>query len=254
MTYQYVAASENAFVQQLAVACVNHGYWFYVRGYIPPDKDVAAVDRKLIEKYGVAISKWSRARRKRQGLANVHYLRCQRFFVLIATAGQHPFYREEAIEIRDIRREPIRFAGYSIGYRQGVDRKWHASVCINSEQYNVIKGYFVDVCLHRSVEQIRKELQMMPFEPYAPVRCQMLNILRAINRKRRTAGLGPVPIEALRLRRRILKPFVGERDHTLEIERCVDTSGLRESDFSEGLRDYRRADQDGRCLRRDIPR
>ena len=81
----------------------------------------------------------------------------------------------------------------------------------------------------------------------------MLNILRAMNRKRRAAGLGPVPIEALRLRRRILKPFVGERDDTLEIERCVDTSGLKESDFSEGLREYRRADQGGRSSRRGIP-
>lgn len=254
MTYQYVAASESAFVQQLAVAYVNHGYWYYVRGYIPPDKDVEAVDRKLIEKYGIAISKWARARRKRQGLANVHYLRCQRFFVLIATAGQHLFFREEAIEIRDIRREPLRFAGYSIGYRQGVDRKWHASVRINSEQYNVIKGYFLDVCVHRSVEQIRRELQMMPFEPYAPVRRQVLNILRAVNRRRRTAGLGPLPIEALRLRRRILKPFVGERVHTLEIEKCVDTSDLKESDFSEELREYRKTARNERPVVRGIPR
>lgn len=118
----------------------------------------------------------------------------------------------------------------------------------------MIKGYFLDVRVHRSVEQIRKELQMMPFEAYAPVRRQMLNILRAINRSRRTAGLGPVPIEAVRLRRRVLKPFVCERDHTLEIERCVDTSGLKGSDFSEGLREYRRADQDGWCVRRGIPR
>jgi hypothetical protein len=254
MTYQYVATSENAFVQQLAVAYVNHGYWFYVRGFIPPDKDVEAVDRKLIEKYGIAISKWARARKKRQGLANVHYLRCQRFFVLIATAGQHLFFREEAIEIRDIRREPIRFAGYSIGYRQGVDRKWHASVRISSEQYNLIKSYFLEVCVHQSVQQTRKELQMMPFEPYAPVRRQMLNILRAINRSRRTAGLGPVPVEAVRLRRRILKPFVGERDDTLEIERCADTSGLKESDFSEGLREYRKTGQNVRCLGRGIQR
>ena len=118
----------------------------------------------------------------------------------------------------------------------------------------MIKGYFLDVCVHRSVEQIRKELQMMPFEPYAPVRRQMLNILRAMNRKRRTAGLGPVPIEALRLRRRILKPFVGERDHGLDIERCIDTSGLKESDFSEGLREYRKTGRNGRPVDRGIPR
>lgn len=72
--------------------------------------------------------------------------------------------------------------------------------------------------------------------------------------RRRTVGLGPVRIEALRLRRHILKPFVGEWDHTLEIEKCVETSGLKASDFSEGLREYRRADQDGRCLRRGVPR
>jgi hypothetical protein len=72
--------------------------------------------------------------------------------------------------------------------RNAKHRKWHASVRINSEQYNVIKGYFLDVCAHRSVEQIRKELQMMPFEPYAPVRRQMLNILRAMNRRRRSTS------------------------------------------------------------------
>jgi hypothetical protein len=238
----------------LAVAYVNHGYWFYVRGFIPPDKDVTAVDRKLIEKYGIAISKWSRARRKRQGLANVHYLRCQRFFVLIATAGQHSFFREEAIEIQDIRREPLRFAGYSIGYRQGVDRKWHVSVRINSEQYNVIKAYFLEVCTHRSMEQIRKELQMMPFEAYAPVKRQMLNILRAVNRSRRTARLEPVGIEAVRLRRKILKPFLDEGDRTLEIERSTNTSSLRENDFSEELGKYRQLEQSPRNLGRGIQR
>jgi hypothetical protein len=140
MVYRYEAASENGFVQQLAVAYVNHGYWYYVAGVIPPDKDVELVDRKLMEKYGIGISKWQRARRKGQGLANVHYLRCQRFFVLIATAGWHPFYEAEGPEIRDIRREPIRFAGYSIGYRRGVRGKWHASVRIHPEQYSMIKS------------------------------------------------------------------------------------------------------------------
>ena len=33
----------------------------------------------------------------------------------------------------------------------------------------------------------------LPFEPYAPVRRQMLNLLRAVNRVRRQAGFKPVP-------------------------------------------------------------
>ena len=51
MIYRHVAASENAFVQQLAVAYINHGYWYYVTGSIPEHKDVQKVDEKLIEKY-----------------------------------------------------------------------------------------------------------------------------------------------------------------------------------------------------------
>jgi hypothetical protein len=178
MTYRYVTVSESAFVQQLAVAYVNHGYWYYVFGYIPPQKDVLAVDRKLIEKYDIAISKWARARRKRQGLGNVQYLRHERSFILIATVGQHRFHRDEAIEIRDVRSEPIRYAGYSVGYRRGVDRKWHVSVRIHPEQYCMIRDYFVEVCVHRSVEQLTKELQGRPCEPYGASRRQMLNILR----------------------------------------------------------------------------
>jgi hypothetical protein len=64
MMYRHVAASENAFVQQLAVAYVNHGYWYYVTGIVPGHKEAPAVDEKLIEKYNIAISKWARARRK----------------------------------------------------------------------------------------------------------------------------------------------------------------------------------------------
>jgi hypothetical protein len=254
MAYRYVAVSENAFMQQLAVAFVNHGYWYYVTGFIPPEKDVATVDRKLISKYDIAISKWARARRKRQGLANIHYLRFQRFFVLIATVGQHPFYRQEALEIRDVRREPIRYAGYSISYRQGVDRKWHVSVRIHPKQYCMIRDYFLEICVHGSAEQIGKELQSMPFEAYAPVRRQMLNILRAVNRRRRSAGLGPIPIEALRLRRRVLKPFTREQYQALEIETCVEPSGLEDSEFSDQLREYRRIEENPRCPARGIPR
>ncbi len=92
MEYRCVAASVEGFVQQLAVAYVTHGYWFYVRGEIPERKDPAAVDQKLIERYGIAISKWARARRKRQGLANMQYLRHERTFVLLATKGQHEFF------------------------------------------------------------------------------------------------------------------------------------------------------------------
>jgi len=57
--YRYVAQSIQGFVQQLAVAYLSHGYLFYVTGEIPGGKDPAFVDRKLLTKYGIELSKRS---------------------------------------------------------------------------------------------------------------------------------------------------------------------------------------------------
>ncbi|MBU0717022.1 MAG: hypothetical protein KJ749_02135 [Planctomycetes bacterium] len=51
------------------------------------------------------------------------------------------------------------------------------------------------------------EFGLVDFEPYAPVRRQLLNLLRAVNRARKEAGLEPVPMSCLRLKRRIYRPF-----------------------------------------------
>ena len=125
--YRCVATSIEGFVQQLAVGYVTHGYWFYVSGWIPEGKDPLKTDAKLIERYGIDVSKWTRCRGKKAGLANVQYLRHGRFFVLLATHGQHPFFVQEP-GFRDIREKPLEFAGYSIGCRRGLDGNYHASV------------------------------------------------------------------------------------------------------------------------------
>ena len=207
MEYRCVATSVEGFVQQLAVAYVTHGYWFYVVGEIPEGKDPAAVDRKLVERYGIAISKWARARRKRQGLANMQYLRYERTFVLVATKGRHEFFEREAGQIRDIRRMPIKFVRYSIGCAWGVDGRYHASVRIHRDEYLKLKSYFLDLARHRSAERIAAELHRLPFTPFARVRRQFKQILRAVNRDRKEVGVEAVPVTVLRLRRRIVRPF-----------------------------------------------
>ena len=126
MAYRCVATSVAGFVQQLAVACLAHGYWFYVVGRVPPSKDPADVDRKLINQYAIDQSKWPRARAKRAGRARVRYLRFDRYFILMATRGEHPFFAEEGKQVRDVRRRPILFGGYAIGCRKG--RGTHAGI------------------------------------------------------------------------------------------------------------------------------
>lgn len=221
--YRHIATSKAGFVQQLAVGYVNHGYWFYVTGCVPDHKQPELIDQKLIEKYDINISKWARARRKRQGQANVHYLRHDEFFVLIATKGVHRIFEEERTVIRDVRREPIRFAGYSIGYKRGADGKWHASVRIHPVEYKLLKDYCSELAGRRTVLEIANELGQLPFEPYAPVRRQLLNILRAVNRARRLAGQQPVAYTALRLRRRVMSPFVESGAEAESVLRMVNS-------------------------------
>jgi len=178
------------------------------------------VDEKLLAKYGIAISRSSRARRKQVGIANVHYLRHERFFVLLATHGHHPFYDEEAENIQDVRRVPIKFDGYSISVKKGgyrrkslpkspavPDDKWRVRVQIGREPYRDLTAYFLDIALLRTVEQLSRDLFNLRYEPYAPVRQQVLNILRLVNKARKAAGQDQVSPKVLRYQRDIVRPF-----------------------------------------------
>jgi hypothetical protein len=204
--YRCEATSVQGFVQQLAVSYVGRGYWFYVAGSIPEGKDPQITDEKLIEKYGIDISKWARARRRRTGLASMQYLRFGRFFVLLATVGEHPFFAEER-DIRDIRRFPIRFYGYSVSYRPGRDERWHASVRIDAAEFGVLKARFLRIALTGSVEFLVSQLRALRFAPYAPVRMQYRQLLRALNRKRGLASLELLSAGILPAGRRVVAPF-----------------------------------------------
>jgi hypothetical protein len=211
--YRCEATTLEGFVQQLAVGYVSRGYWFYVTGFIPAGKDPFAVDEKLVTRYGLAISKWTRARRKQTGSASVQYLRFRRYFVLLATHGQHRFFDEEGENVRDVRRLPIHVGGYSVSYRGG-----RPHVRIDREEYLRIKSYFEEIAQRRSAERIRAELAALPFEPYAPIRSQYCTILRHVNRLRQQAGLPPVEASSLRLRRRIYRPFEPVKEPVEKIE------------------------------------
>jgi hypothetical protein len=214
MQYRSEVVSVTGFVQQIACSFLRHGYWWYVTGCIPRGKDASAVDRKLIEKYGIAMSESTRARRKQLGIANLQYIRHDRFFAILATKGQHRFFNEEASGIRDIRRVPLQIAGYSISYRRGGrtrdgqrDQRWHSHVEIERGRFLAIKAHFLHLAVHRSPDKLALAFYEFLYEPYAPVRRQLLVLLREVNTIRRRAGFQALPIEVLPLRRRIVKPF-----------------------------------------------
>jgi hypothetical protein len=205
--YRCEAPTVEGFVQQLAVNYVGNGYFFYVTGVIPAHKDPRAVDRKLIAKYRIGISKWARMRRKAQGIANMQYIRHGRFYVLMATHGKHPFFLPEdqggeGDQVKDLRRAPIKFASYSIGYRGG-----HTHVAIERGTYLELKSYLLEIALRRPRAVLEREFWGLPFEAYAPVRRQFVTMFKAVNERRSVAGLDGLEISCLRLRRRIFRPF-----------------------------------------------
>lgn len=200
--YHCVTTSLEGFIQQLAVSYVGRGYWWYVTGRVPAGKDASAIDEKLISRYGITWKKWERARRKQNGQANLQYIRHNDFFALLASDGEHIFKQREAARLQDARRKGIKYGGYLVSFRNG-----HVQVRLDDETYRNLKAYYVDLATRRRADSLIAELYAAPFEPYSPVKRQMFNILREVNRKRKTAGLVQLPSSAIWLKRRIVKPF-----------------------------------------------
>jgi hypothetical protein len=202
MKYRAEATSLPGFVQQIAVSYVANEYFFYVTGSVPERKDPTLVDRKLVARYGIDVSKWTRSRRRKTGEAGVQYIRFRRLFVVMATHGQHRFFEDEGEQVRDLRRVPLKVEGYSISYREG-----RVQVRIEREEYGQLKDHFVKIALRRSAEALADEFESLPYVPYAPVRGQLLCIWRAVNRVRKVAGLELVPRSSVPAERPILRPF-----------------------------------------------
>ena len=221
MKYRFETTSEIGFVQLLACNYIPHGYWFYVTGSVPEDKDPSIVDEKLIRKYRIDVSRATRCRRKSAGRANVHYVRRGRFFVLLSTHGKHRFFADEEGSIRDVREIPIQFAGYSIGCKKGeylhakdgkgtakADGRYRSRVQVSRPVYLDWKAYFAEQAKSMSEGRLAFELYHFPYEPYAPVRKQLLEIVRVVNKARKECGRVQLdPKRVIRYRRQIVRPF-----------------------------------------------
>ena len=212
--YPHEFTNIHAFVQRVALDMVRYGYLYYVTGRIPEGKDPEHVDAKILGKYDIDVSKYTRARRKKKGIANIHYARHQDFFVMLASAqgGSRWFADEEwpteaqrkrhGRKVRYVPRQPIVHGGYSISYKTlSSSRRGHVSVRIHPDEYRAVKAHYLDLALHRSAEKLAAEFRYFPFEPYSLIRQQRWNIFRAVNALRTRASFEPVPASCLRKKR-----------------------------------------------------
>lgn len=127
---------------------------------------------------------------------------------------------EESNNIRDCRKVPIQVGGYSLSVKPGgvlrtndehrpvtSDPKMRVRVQISRERFRELLYYFQEISCRRSIESLSSELYSIPYEPYAPVRRQLLTVVRKVNEKRQQAGLDKLPYTVLRYQRTIVKPF-----------------------------------------------
>jgi hypothetical protein len=219
-----VATSSKGFIQQIVSGWVRNGYYFYVEGTVPAGKDPQAVDHKLITRYGIEASKGKRYARKQRGLANLAYLRHERNWIMLATRGEHRWFSEER-QIKNCRRgQPIQFYGYSISYVRGGyvlnrkkanpdgprerDAKHRVRVQISRQSYRELKAELVGSARNRREEWFAAKFWNLPFEPYAPIRKQQLELLRLVNAARKSAGLSKLSPEIIRYKQDRVRVFV----------------------------------------------
>ena len=220
MEYKYEVTSLVGWLQRVATHLLPKGYFFFVQGQVPEGKDPSALDAKLLAKYDVAKTEGARRWRKSQGLGNVQYVRFERSWMLLATHGDHPIREGEGANLKDVRRTPLRIGDYTLYVKRGeylkkrsgeesaaADGRWRVRVLIAREPYRELCAYFLSIACHRRLEALEQELFNLPYAPYAPVRKQLLKLLRLINAKRQAAGYAKVPPTCLRFKREIVKAF-----------------------------------------------
>ena len=163
----------EGFVQQLAVAYVARGYYFYVTASSP-----RARTRPGSTPSSAPATAWG----CRSGRGPAAGPPGRRATPTSGTGGSSCSWPRTARarsssrrpeSVRDARRTPIRFSGYAISHRGG-----HVHVRIDRPVYLGLKAYLVGIAAHRDEAGLAAEVRrVLDFEPYAPVRSQCRAIL-----------------------------------------------------------------------------
>jgi len=204
--YRYIASSEAGFVQQV-VRCVSKGYCYYVFGTVGQGKSAVKIDQKLLGKFDIAKSPSARCRAKQRGEANVQYIRFENFWLMMCTAKGRHHWKDEHTDAEgnptyfDFRDKALEVGRYAIALRRdGQDKqKYRVRVALNLEAYKDLRAFYFEKGKHWSVERLADSLrrEVKGLLAYRPIRVQMIELVRQINKRRRVQGFDRVPYRAL---------------------------------------------------------
>lgn len=172
------------FLYRVALGGFRFGYYRYAVREIPKGKDLASIDRKMMDAYGVTSCRMKRLRQRREGQASVQYVRFQQTFILMATDGTHETFAK--IRSFDVRSAPLHFRSYSVGLF--CDR---VSVRVAKEVWGKVVAYQLARALG-DLGAVEQRLYQLPFYRFPGVVAQTNGLAAAINCKRKQAGLAPI--------------------------------------------------------------
>ena len=149
-TETWEATSPQGFLKKVAQGFVQHGARFYTTGEIPERlrEQPELMDERIVQKYRIDYSRFTRYRRKERNLGNAHYLRHKEFWVLMVTKGrwaEQELSPHEVNELQDIERTPLKFWGHSISSVHSTgDNKRHAIVRIERQEFLGLRAFFTN--------------------------------------------------------------------------------------------------------------
>lgn len=183
MDYKYLIASRDGVVKYIACNLMPKGYIFYTTFMIPEDKDPELVDAKIILKYNTHLDKFTRARRKKGGVAAVKYVRWDRLGILLATKGESPFFTEEG-DVRNASDNPLVIAGYSISVNP---QTFKVSVRIHREAMKELKRLVMEWGFKKDRAWWDNWFKRgLPFLPFKGVQDGAYALLRLLNENRKS--------------------------------------------------------------------
>jgi hypothetical protein len=107
------------------------------------------------------------------------------------------------------------------------------------------KAQMLEVSLRRDRDALERMMSIPLFVPYAPVRRQLWNVCREMNRVRSAAGLSSLRTECLNFRRRIVRPFGEPVGMSVGVDASMGGSELEVSSMQD-IEEWNRLNGPGR--------
>lgn len=190
---KYLALSWQAFIQYM-IDCFNKGYFYYHFNTHPEQRrhKLPEIDKKIINRFEIGLSKDRRYRRKKKGQANYTYLRHELMFVILRTDGDDLCSERANQRFDDIRTKPLIISiGGEIQLKLHKKADTGYTVCLSKACYRDIKTKLLELAEHRQIKQMHYWFNALNGIPaYAGMiehKRQLLKAVLQISKKHGTA-------------------------------------------------------------------